>query len=30
MMEKKTFYEEQLRREKELYDRLHNDKEDLK
>lgn len=30
MLEKKTYYEEQLRREKELYEKLHNDKVELK
>ena len=30
MLEKKTHYEHQLKREKTQYERLHNDKEDLK
>lgn len=30
MLEKKTHYEQQLKREKTQYERLHNDKEELK
>lgn len=30
MLDKKTTFETQLKREKELYDKLHSDKVDLK